>query len=145
MALLECARCFLPNSHILVVTERIMPGLFPHLADLWQVVCTTRSLGSPASLETHPGMLLFTGEAPQPFWPEAIVGVGSADDNTPWVVDLPMTRHRHCEGRQRLLAKPKAVDPDTPSLQKEMVSSHCAGLLVLEEPCSAPFCAKKKV
>ena len=35
---LECARCFLPNSHILAVTEHIMPGLFPHLADLWQVV-----------------------------------------------------------------------------------------------------------
>ena len=30
---MECARCFLPSSHILVVTERVMPGLFPNLAD----------------------------------------------------------------------------------------------------------------
>ena len=39
-------------------------------------------------------MMLFTG-APQPFWPEAMVSVGSPDDNTPWVVNLPIARHLH--------------------------------------------------
>ena len=39
---MECARCFLPSSHILVVTERVMPGLFPNLADLWQIISGCR-------------------------------------------------------------------------------------------------------
>ena len=42
---MECARCFLPSSHILVVTERVMPGLFPNLADLWQIISASQSWG----------------------------------------------------------------------------------------------------
>ena len=109
---LKCARCFLPNSHILAVTEHIMPGLFPHLADLWRVVRTTRSLGSPAFL------ILFTGEASQPFWPEAMVSVGSPDDNTPWVVTS------NCKApSKQLLAKPKAMEPDTPQDYRAFAAS----------------------
>ena len=51
----ECARCFLPSSHSLVVTERVMPGLFPNLADLWQIISTSQSLQVPGAADVFLG------------------------------------------------------------------------------------------
>ena len=51
---MECARCFLPSSHIFAVTERVMPGLFPNLADLWQIISTSQSLGVPGAADVFP-------------------------------------------------------------------------------------------
>ena len=45
---LECARCFLPCSRLMAVTEHVMPGLFPCLADLWHVASSCHvSIGDP--------------------------------------------------------------------------------------------------
>ena len=39
------------------------------------------------------------------------------------MVDLSIARHRQTEGRQRLLAKPKAVEPDTPQDHRDYATS----------------------
>ena len=111
---LECARCFLPCSHLMAVTEQVMPGLFPCLADLWHVAYTSQTLGLPASLDTQPGLLLFTVEAPQPYWPAAVVSIGDPEVAEGWRVSLANAAQRQQEGRTRLLARRDIAPPDTP-------------------------------
>ena len=116
-------RCFLPCSHLMAVTEHVMPGLFPCLADLWRVARTSQTLGSPASLDTQPGLLLFTGEAPQPYWPAAVVSIGDPEVAEGWRVSLANAAQRQQEGRTRLLARRDIVPPDTPHNHRAVAAS----------------------
>ena len=50
----------------------------PNLADLWQTISTSQSLGMPGAADVFPGMILFTGQDPDPFWAEAMVSVGES-------------------------------------------------------------------
>ena len=120
---MECARCFLPSSHILVVTERVMPGLFPNLADLWQIISTSQSLGVPGAVDVFPGMILFTGQDPDPFWAEAIVSVGDPGDNAVWRASSSLALKHQSDGRSNLLAPSAVAESDTPQDSRALMAS----------------------
>ena len=116
---MECARCFLPSSHILVVTERVMPGLFPNLADLWQIISTSQSLKVPGAADVFPG----TGQDPDPFWAEAIVSVGDPGDNAVWRASSSLALRHQSDGRSNLLAPSAVAESDTPQDSRALMAS----------------------
>ena len=119
----ECARCFLPSSHILVVTERVMPGLFPNLADLWQIISTSQSLRVPGAAGVFTGMILFTGQDPDPFWAEAIVSVGDPGGNAVWRASSSLALRHQSDGRSNLLAPSAVAESDAPRDSRALMAS----------------------
>ena len=120
---MECARCFLPSSHILAVIERVMPGLFPNLADLWQIISTSHSLGVPGITDMFPDMILFIGQDPDPFWAEAIVSVRDPGDNVVWRASSSLALRRKSDGRSNLLAPSEVAESDTPQDSRVLMTS----------------------
>ena len=99
---MECAHAFYP-ARILLRSLSVSPGLFPNLADLWQIISTSQFLGSGCH-RCFPGYNSVHGRL-------SVLGtLGQAV----WRASSSLALRRKSDGRSNLLAPSAVAELDTP-------------------------------